>query len=151
MINYGLIIKLLELNKVQETQIQEVLEELNDMIDQKFGVMMTLFLNKEIDDDNQLEKFAEFIETEDAQTVDPKIQLNKKLSWLQDNIQDLDFDKFMKEFEEETSRLEVDMVKRLQKNLTEDQRTEVLDFIEKQENEQEQAFIALDQLIDLAD
>jgi hypothetical protein len=128
MFNFALVAKILEVAGTSEKKVAELIENLAELVSHKFNTAFILFMNGKVTD-QQLVEFAEFVEN--ADNTNPEA-VNKCIEWAKINLKDVDLSEFIDKFDLDMEELEMNIVNKLKKDLTDVQRKEVIDFLQTQ-------------------
>lgn len=144
MFNYGLILKILEISNETEKNIRAIMINLSNMIAEKFKIKLLINIAENTPTESQMEELINILEIDEEVTEE---SITRFAKWAEGTT--FDFDKFMDEFENELHAIELEIMERVTKTLTDKQKREIIDFLQEQiEKERELEEEAIDATAD---
>ncbi len=128
MFNFTVIAKLLDIAGEPEEVKIGILLELADVINKKFVHDFIIYANERVRDDYQLEQLKDLVENADRITPE---KMDTYRNWLENNVE-FDMSEFWDQFEENMRKMEMDFINKIKGKLTDEQKDELLKFMDEQ-------------------
>lgn len=143
MFNFALIAQILDIVGESPETRDEVMEDLAKVVRDKFVNEFIIYLGERVEQDYQLEQFKKLVEN--ADNFDEQ-KFNEYKKWLDSNIQ-VDLDEFWDNFEVEMKAMEMRIINEIKEDLTDDQKDQMLSFMDAQNEYIKAAYDQVDESI----